>query len=183
MPHATTMSHPPVPRKTTEDMAVACQQLQKLQSLPLYQLPTELVLQVLQLLEVNDYPAIISATLPLLRRCNIVQDMSTPRLRLLLMDNRRGFFASLSQIADLESDVQIPPILRQSILDRLSSAGALFPNLNDMPRNLRGNFDKLPFELSILIIQQLSTLDKINLVLACYKFSDDDIERMTHQKV
>ena len=177
------MSYPPLPRKTNEDMTIACQQLQALQALPLYQLPTELVLQVLQLLEVSDYPAIISATLPLLRRCNIVQNMSTARLRLLLMDNRRGFFTSLSQITDRESEVHIPPVFEGSILDRLSPTGVFFPHLANVPKRLRGDFNRLPIELNILIFQQLSTLDKISLVLACYRFSDDEIESMTHQKV
>ena len=84
MPHATTMLYLPLPRRTSEDRNIACQQLQALKALPLYQLPTELVLQVLQLLGVNDYPAVISAILPLLRRCNIVQDMSTARPTLTL---------------------------------------------------------------------------------------------------
>ena len=194
MPHATIRPHRPAPKKTAEDavlahekaaddMTVACQQLRVLQALPLYQLPTELVLQVLYNLDLDDYPAIISATLPLLRRCNIVQNMPTPRLRSLLMENRCGFIGPLSRFVDPESDTYMPPVFRHSIRHRLSPMNTSFWRLSNMPLRLRGDFDKLPYELRTLIIIQLDTLDKINLVLACYRFSDEDIERMTHERI
>lgn len=194
MPHATTMLRQAAPKKTADDTVhlrdkaeddtiVSYRQLRVLQALPLYQLPTELVLQILRNLNLDDYPAIISAALPLLRRCNIVQNMPTSRLRLLLMGNRCCFIGPLSQLADPRSDTYMSAVVRHSVRHRQSPIDTSFWRLSHIPVRLRGDFDKLPYELRILIILQLDTLDKINLVLACYRFSDEDIERMTHERV
>lgn len=193
MPHATSVQRRRAPKRTAEDAVqaperavddrITCwQQLHVLQAPPLYQLPTELVLQVLQNLNLDDYPAVISAVLPLLRRCNIVQNMSTSRLRSLLLGHRVDSVEPLPRIPSHKFASYLPTGLHDSARDHLSPFRYpfLLPNI---PFRLRGDFDKLPYELKIIIILQLDILDKISLVLACYTFSDEDIERMTHEKV
>ena len=75
------------------------------------------------------------------------------------------------------------PDFEEPMFNTLSSRAAVFPQRPGVPQRLRGDFDRLPFELNLLIVRQLGTLDKISLVLACYRFSDDDIESMTHQRM
>lgn len=193
MPHATTMPWQLAQKrkadgtvsasiKGEDDTITPHHQLRILQTLPLYQLPTELVLQVLRNLDLDDYPAIISATLHLLRRCNIVQNMPTSRLRSLLMVNRYSFDESFSSLAAHQCDTYLAEVRRQPI-QHIPPMDNSILYLNPSSSEWRGDFDKLPYELRSLIVLQLGTLDKINLVLACCRFTDDDIEQMTHEKV
>ena len=193
MPHATTTPWRLAPKRTADGTVSTCikgeddtitsrHQLRILQTLPLYQLPTELVLQVLRNLDLEDYPAIISATLPLLRRCNIVQNMPTSRLRSLLMENRYSFEESFSETTNQQCDSYMAAFCSHSIR-HMSPMYNVLCYLSPLPSQWRGDFDKLPYELRTLIFLQLGTLDKINLVLACCRFTDYDIEQMTHEKV
>ena len=176
-------SHAHTTRKTDEERVQERQQLIALYSLPLYSLPAELVLHVLSLLDLEDFPTFIVAAMPLMRRCGIVKNMDTPRLRRLLMEPRQGFYASLASVADPTSDRYMPPVFRQFILHRLSPRDAAFRTLTFVPLRLRGGFERLPAELRNAIFSELSPVDKVNLVLACFRFSDEDIEHLTHEKV
>ncbi len=175
MSQATPAPQPPSPRREANEVSEAYQQLQALEAMPIYRLPAELVLQVLEDLTFKDYPAFISATLPILRRCNIVQNMSTGRLRSLLIRRRHGLFTTDPSLQDPRTD----SLSLSSAMDR-----ALVPNLSAMALRWRGNgFDGLPNELKSLIIQELGPIDKISLVLAWHRFPDSDIESMTHEEI
>ena len=161
---------PPTLGRESRDESTTFAQLRALEALPLYRLPTELVLQVLQNLTFKDYPAFISATLPLLRRCRLIQNMSTRRLRWLLTRRRNGFVRTLPRLGNsgIQSHSFGPPV----------------PDFSAMALTRRASgFHGLPNELQALVIQNLGTVDKINLVLAWHKFSDSDIERMTWERI
>lgn len=175
MPQATPTPQPPSLRRENNEISVAYRQLRALEALPLYQLPAELVLLLLKNLTFKDYPAFISATLPLLRRRNIVHNMSTERLRSLLIRRRHGLFMTDPSLQDRRTN----GLSLSETVDR-----ALVPNMCAMALRWRGiGFDGLPNELKGLIIQSLGPIDKITLVLAWHRFPDSDIESMTHEEI
>lgn len=57
------------------------QQLHTLYNLPMYSLPPELILVVLNHLDLDDYPSMIAATWHLLQHHGIIPRMSTPNLK------------------------------------------------------------------------------------------------------
>ena len=173
MSQATPAPQPPSPRRENNGPSVEYRQLRALEALPLYQLPAELVLLLLSNLTFKDYPAFISATLPLLRRRNIVQNMSTERLRSLLIRRRHGLFTTAPSLEDRRTN----GLSLSENVDR-----ALVPKMCAMALRWRGvGFDGLPNELKGLIIQNLGPIDKITIVLAWHRFPDRDIESMTHE--
>ena len=182
MPHST-LELDNHTRKPPEERLRARRQLRELYALPIYRLPAELIIKVLDHLDLEDYPAFIVAAMPLLRQCGFMQDVDTPRLRSLLLQARRGFYASFSAVADPSNRDYMPPVFRHHILHRLSPRDGAFRSLTTIPLRLRGGFERLPAELRNQIFDFLGPDDKMRLVLACYRFSDDDIERLTHEKV
>ena len=66
-----------------------------------------------------------------------------------------------------------------------------------MRSRLRGGFQKLPREIQEMVLEAregrrgsthlgrklLEPGDKVNLVLACWRFSDGEVEWMTHEEV
>lgn len=73
---------------TTKEKSDACQlhkqQLLSLYALPVYNLPTELILWILSFMELAEYPAIISAVHHLLYARGIMPYLPAPRLQRLL---------------------------------------------------------------------------------------------------
>ena len=59
-------------------------QLQALYALPIYNLPTELVLSIIERLPMKDYPALILGALHLLRHHGTAPALSTPQIRTLM---------------------------------------------------------------------------------------------------
>lgn len=59
-------------------------QLEALYALPIYNLPTELVLSIIERLPIQDYPALILGALHLLRHHGIAPTLSTPKFRTLM---------------------------------------------------------------------------------------------------
>lgn len=174
---------PPAPKRSIEERIRDYQRLQALYSLPIYRLPAEIILNILDNLDLDDYPAFIVAAMPLLRRCGIAESMTTARLRRLLMEPRRGFYASFAAVADPTNDRYIPRVFRQSILHRLAPREAAFRTLTVMPLRLRGGFERLPVELRLPIFNRLDAVDRVSLVLASFRFSDECIEGLTHEKI
>lgn len=170
-------------RKTSEQRLQVCQQLRTLYALPLYQLPSELVLNVLQRLDIRDYPSMIVAAMPLFRRCGIVRDMNTSRLRRLLLEPRRGLYVSIPSVTDPTNDRYLPPVSRQFVFHPLVPRDEVFRNLTSVTLRLRGGFERLPVELHDAIFDHLGPVDKTSLVLASFRFSDADVELLTHERV
>ena len=140
------------PGKTPEQKTQDRHNLMALYNLPIYRLPTEILVQILALVPMEDYPALIVAAMPLLRRCGIASDVTTAQLRALLMASRR------------------------LNCDDLTNASSV---LNTSMRQIL----RLPVELRWSIIGHLRFADRMNLVLAIYPFSADEIEHLTHQEV
>ena len=180
MPHATSELARLAPRRPAKERRAASQKLAALYALPIYTLPPELIMNVLQRLDLNDFPALLSGLMPLLRRCGIVHGMSTPRLQRLLIEPRRGFYGSLSRAIDPGNDEYLPSIVRRCIIHRLSPRDEFFRHFTDMPSRL---FPRLPCELRHQVLSKLGPNENINVALASFRFSDDDIERLTGDSV
>lgn len=84
-PDSSPSSSAPASSKQGKDTAQSrMQQLLALYALPLYSLPTELILWILSFLELADFPAIISATHHLLHAHGLMPYLPAPRLQRLL---------------------------------------------------------------------------------------------------
>ena len=82
------------PNETIEDRLNAHTALFSLHDTPIYQIPAEVLLNVLDRLPVSDYPSLIPAIWHLLRHHEIVPTIPTEKLKLLLVWPRSGFFDS-----------------------------------------------------------------------------------------
>ena len=104
----------------------------------------------------------------------------------MLLWPRSGFFDSYTHAcspANEETDAFIPQVMRKPILHRLSPRDEFFRTFTDLRQRLRGGFSVLPMEIRDQILETLEPHDCINVVLAGFRFSDQDIEWMTHEKV
>ena len=180
----------PMPKRNelADQRFEASRSLLELRTLPIYQLPAEIMLNILRLLRLEDYPALIAANWHLLRHHVIAQNLSTPRLKQILTWPRSGFFDSYSNATthdggSSDRDAFIPPQMRRHLLHRLSPGADFFRDFTDMRARLRGGFQWLPWEIRDQILMSLEPTDNINLALACFRFSDRDIEWLTHEKV
>ena len=177
----------PIPKRTeiADQRFEASRGLLELCNLPIYQLPAEIMLNVLRLLQLEDYPSLIVATWHLLRHHNIAENFPTPRLKQILIWPRCGFFDSYFNASHgaHERDAFIPSQMRRHLLHRLSPGGQFFRNFTNLRARLRGGFHILPMEIRNQILTSLEPTDNINLVLACFRFSDQDIEWLTHENV
>lgn len=82
-------------------------QLEELYALPIYNLPTELVLSIIERLPMRDYPALILGALHLLRQHGIAPTLSTPEFHT-LMESKPAYAQNTSRI----TIKNLPPELR-----------------------------------------------------------------------
>ena len=85
----------PTPRNQTEhadERFEASRAYLNLMSLPIYQLPAEILVHILGLISISDYPALIPGFWHLLRKKGIAATVDTPSLKSLLLWPRMGFF-------------------------------------------------------------------------------------------
>lgn len=185
MPHSTLQRPGSGTGKTVEDRFQAGLQLQALYALPIYQLPAEIMLNIVNRLEMQDYPSLITATWHLLRHHGIAPVILTPRLKQVLVEPRCGFYGSVENATDKsrEGDGYLPIDLRRLILHRLAPRHPFFSNFTNIGRRLRGGFENMPVEIHDMIFRRLDATTKINVTLACFRFSDRDIEWLTHEIV
>ena len=185
MPHSTIQRQDNVARKSIEERFQAGLQLQALYALPIYQLPAELMLNILDRVELRDYPSLITATWHLLRHKGIAPTWPTTRLKQILVEPRCGFFGSFEDVVDQSKadEAYLPFDLRKLILHHLAPRPAFFTHFTDVELRLRGGFELLPNELRDAIFRHFDPATSIFVALACFRFSDRDIEWLTHEKV
>ena len=187
MPHSTLPQQAVVKRKSSEERIEerfqAGLQLQALYDLPIYQLPAETMLNVLNRLDLQDYPALIAAAWHLLRHHDIAPSIPTPKLKWILVEPRRGFYTSLEHATDYSRERSLPAVVRKQMFSRLAPGPSFFMTFTNVGARLRGGFERLPPELKDLIFSKLDPATKVNVALASYRFSDHDIEWLTHEEV
>ena len=69
------------------------------------------------------------------------------------------------------------------MISRLAPLSPFFSNFTNIRRRMRGGFHRLPIEISELIFGFMDAETKINVTLAAYRFSDRDIEWLTHEEI
>ena len=184
MPHSTwpwPVETPP--RKTPEERLQARQNLRALYALPIYRLPTELIVNILNILSLADFPPLVTAAWHLLRFRGIAPAILTPRLTDILVEARPGFYGSVENATDASNQEYLPPELRRLILNRLAPRPPFFSYFTSIGERLRGGFEFLPTEIRDSIFRLLDPATSINVTLACYRFSNRDIEWLTHKHV
>lgn len=185
MPHSTVQRQDNGARKSIEERFQAGLQLQALYALPIYQLPAELMLNILDRVEFRDYPPLITATWHLLRHKGIAPTWPTARLKQILVEPRCGFYRSFEDVIDQskEDESYLPFNLRKLILHHLAPRPSFFTTFTNMGLRLRGGFERLPTELRDAIFRHFDPSTNILVALACFRFSDRDIQWLTHEKV
>ena len=189
MPHSTLPQQGAGTRKSSndniEERFQAGLQLQALHALPIYQLPAEIMLNILNRLSLEDYPAFISAAWHLLRHHGIAPPYPTSRLKQILIEPRKGFYGSIEHATDRsrEGNGFIPVDIRQLMISRLAPRPPFFIDFTNVGRRMRAGFENLPPELQFPIFENLDPSAMISLTLACHRFSDRDIEWLTHEEV
>ena len=185
MPHSTFQGQNKGARKSIEERFQAGLRLQALYALPIYQLPAELMLNILDRIELRDYPPIITAVWHLLRHKGIAPTWPTTRLKEILVEPRCGFFRSFEDVINRskQDEGYLPFNLRKPILRRLAPRPSFFTTFTNMELRLRGGFERLPTELRDAIFRHFDPTTSILVALACFRFSDRDIQWLTHEKV
>lgn len=185
MPHSTLQKQENGARRSIEERFQAGLQLQALYALPIYQLPAELMLNILDRVELRDYPSLITATGHLLRHKGIAPTWPTVRLKQILLEPRCGFYGSFEDVIDQSKKDQgyLPLHLRKLILHHLAPRPSFFTSFTNVGLRLRGGFEHLPTELRDAIFRYFDPATNILVALACFRFSDRDIEWLTHEKV
>ncbi len=200
MPHSTARDPAPEPRKSPEQKRQliaerenrieqrlqAGLQLQALHALPVYQLPAEMWLSILNRLELRAYPSLIAATWHLLRHHGIAPSYSTQQLKTILIGPRRGFFGFVEHAVDYSRDEHhgfLNCAFRRLLIAKLAPRSEFFRRFTDVTLRMRGGFERLPPELRDSIHGHFDIETNINVALACYRFSDQDIMWMTHEEV
>ena len=187
MPHSTLPQQAVVKRKSSEERIEerfqAGLQLQALYDLPIYQLPAETMLNVLNRLDLQDYPALIAAAWHLLRHHDIAPSIPTTKLKWILVEPRRGFYTSLEHATDYSRERSLPAVLRKQMFSRLAPGPSFFTTFTNVGGRLRGGLERLPPEIKDLIFSKLDPATKVSVALAGYRFSDRDIEWLTHEEV
>ena len=158
-------------------------QLQRLYSLPIYQLPAEIMLNILNRLQLDDYPAMIAATWHLLRHKGIAPLILTAQLKEILIWPRTGFFSSIERAIDPLSPEYLPSQVRRLMISRLAPRPVFFSRFTNVGRRLRGGFQRLPAELIDHVFNFVDPENMINVALAAFRFSDRHIEWLTHEEV
>ena len=185
MPHSTLQRQDNAARKSVEERFQAGLRLQALYALPIYQLPAEIMLNILDRVELRDYPPLITATWHLLRHKGIAPTWPTVRLKQILVEPRCGFYSSIEDVIDQskEDEGYLPVNLRKLILHHLAPRPSFFATFTNVGLRLRGGFEYLPTELRDAIFRYFDPATKVLVALACYRFSDRDIQWLTHEKV
>ncbi|MCJ1280238.1 hypothetical protein MMC21_008065 [Puttea exsequens] len=200
MPHSTILDQATESKKTLEERKrvieerdqheeARCQagiQFLQLHSLPIYLLPAEIWLNILSRLGLDDYPALIASLWHVLRHHLIVPRYSSQSLHDLLVEPRRGFFGSIEHAVDPSRTTSHGFLERQFrglLLSKLAPRPAFFPSFTDVGNRLRGGFEHLPREIRDHVYNLLDIETSINVTLACYRFSDQDIFLLTHIEV
>ena len=185
MPHSTSQGQDNGARKSIEERFQAGLRLQALYALPIYQLPAELMLNILDRIELREYPPIITALWHLLRHKGIAPTWPTTRLKQILVEPRCGFYGSFEDVIDRskQDEGYLPSNLRKLILHHLAPRPSFFTTFTNMGLRLRGGFERLPTELRDAIFRHFDPTTSILVALACYRFSDHDIQWLTHEKV
>lgn len=185
MPHSTLQRQDTTARRTIEERFQAGLQLQALYALPIYQLPAELMLNILDRVELRDYPPLITATWHLLRHKGIAPTWPTARLKQILVEPRCGFYGSFEDVIDQskKGESYLPFNLRTVILHRLAPRPSFFTTFTNVGLRLRGGFEFLPTELRDAIFRHFDPATSVLVALACFRFSDRDIQWLTHEKV
>ena len=185
MPHSTFQRQNNAARKSIEERFQAGLQLQALYALPIYQLPAELMLNILDRVELRDYPPLITATWHLLRHKGIAPTWPTIQLKRILVEPRCGFYGSFEDVIDQsrEDEGYLPFNVRKNILQHLAPGPSFFTTFTNVGLRLRGGFERLPTELREAIFRHFDPVTNVIVALACFRFSDRDIEWLTHEKV
>lgn len=159
--------------------------LQQLYDLPIYQLPTEILLNIFNRLQLEDFPALIAAAWHLLRHSGVAPVMSTTRLKEILLWPRHGFYDSYEHATDTSRvDRGFLPIqVRQVMISRLAPRHSFFMNFTNLRDRLRGGFERLPSEICDQIFRELDAEMMVNVILAAFRFSDRHIEWLTHEEI
>jgi hypothetical protein len=187
MPHST-LPYRPKGATKIEERFQAGLHLQQLYALPIYQLPIEVMLNILSRLELHDFPSLVAACWHLLRHVGVADAIPTPKLRELLLWPRRGFFDSVEHAIDPARVDRgfLPPHIRRSMLSHLAPRPPFFRTFTNITMRLRGPFSRrryLPIELRQQIFRRLDPETMINVTLAAFRFSDRHIEWLTHEEV
>ena len=185
MPHSTLQRQDNAARRSIEERFQAGLQLQTLYALPIYQLPAELMLNILDRLELCDYPPLITAAWHLLRHKGIAPTWPTVRLKQILVEPRCGFYCCFEDVIDQSkaSKDYLPSNLRELILHHLAPRPSFFTTFTNVGLRLRGGFERLPTELRDAIFRHFDPATNVLVALACFRFSDRDIQWLTHDKV
>ena len=183
MPHSTLQHLATGPRKTAEERSQARQQLRALYALPIYQLPAEIMLNILNRLELNDFPSLVPATWHLLRHHGIAPSILTPRLTSILEEARPGLFSSVENATDCSSNEYLPLDLRRLVISHLAPRDQFFRSFTNIGLRFGGGFELLPMELRDNIFSHFDPTTNINVALACFRFSNRDIKWLTHEEV
>ena len=155
-------------------------------SLPIYRLPAEILVNVLTFVPIDTYPSLIPATWHLLRHKGIVSPIPTDRLQAILIWPRTGFFDSLANASTPPPTrrAYIDKSMRKPLLSRLAPRPQFFwEGFTDVKARLRGGFERLPREVKDTVLEMLEPEGKVNVVLAAFRFADEQIEWMTGEKV
>lgn len=117
-------------------------QLQALYRLPIYRLPPELILNILNMLGVVDFSSFTFAAFHLMRRHGIAPDFTTERIVTLLSPSPSGQFAvSSGPLRNLPTELVLDLMQQLDITDTISFLFAYFQLLrerNIAPWPLRG---------------------------------------------
>lgn len=184
MPHST-LPHRPASGTKIEERFQAGLDLQQLYALPIYQLPIEIMLNILSRLELHDFPSLVAACWHLLRHVGVADAIPTTRLRDIILWPRHGFFDSMDHATD-PSRVDrgfLPQPLRRTMHPHLAPWPPFFNNFTNLGARLRGPFRHMPTEIRQQIFRRLDPETMINVTLAGFRFSDQHIEWLTHEEV
>ncbi|KAI4247376.1 MAG: hypothetical protein LQ352_006171 [Teloschistes flavicans] len=117
------------------------QQMKELAKSPLYRLPTEILMNVVERIDLVNFPPFLIGAFHLLRQRGLVPNYPSKMLKIVLL-----------------------PEEKEADKEELSSA----------------SLASMPSELILAIGQTLSTHEKIHLILATYRMSDEEIKIITH---
>lgn len=183
-PHSTVEVRDPNSTEIEERFQAALQ-LHNLYSLPIYQLPPEILENIFDRLDLDDFPALIAAAWHLLRHSGVAPIIPSKELKEILLWPRHGFYGSIEHAIDPSRADRgyIPRQLRRPMFSRLAPLPSFFLHFTDMRRRMRGGFQRVPVELFNHIFRHADIETMINVTLASFRFSDRHIEWLTHEEV
>ena len=183
------MSPPPLPKTHLNATQIEARfqaglQLTSLYELPIYKCPPEIMLMILSRLELRDFPSLIAACWHLLRHIGVAPIMLTSDLKETLTWPRHGFYGCIEHATDASRECKyLPPLVRQQMRARLAPRPQFFQTFTDVGARLSGGFQRLPAELRDQVFRQMDIETLISVALAGFRFSDRDIEWLTHEEI